>query len=142
MQTINNWKNRITPNKIVSLKYNEIILFGSNGQGQHFGGLARYCYDNFGAKLGVAKGPTGQCYAINTMTSLKEILEQIPAFIIDVTHQRPDHIFYVTLIGCGITGYTPEQIAPMFEWAKNIENVYLPQEFWNVLLNLKTETQL
>lgn len=131
---INN--NRITPGNITELKPNEVILFGSNAQGHHAGGLAKVCYQKFGAVWGVGHGPTGKCYAIDTMSGRSRILEQIPAFIIDVTHERPDHVFYVTLIGCGIAGYTPEQIAPMFEWAKDIENVYLPQEFWEILTKI------
>lgn len=128
----NNWRGRITPENIISLKENDVILFGSNAKGYHVGGLAKICHDKFGAEWGIGYGPTGQCYAIDTMEGLDKIWRQIPAFIIEVTHERPNHIFYVTLIGCGIAGYKPEQISPMFKWAKNIKNVYLPKEFWNL----------
>lgn len=41
--------------------------------------------------------------------------------------------FYVTAIGCGIAGYQPEQIAPMFLKAASLSNVSLPLSFWKVL---------
>lgn len=41
----------------------------------------------------------------------------------------------VTPIGCGIAGYTPEEIAPMLSEAASQPNVYLPISFWKVLRN-------
>ena len=41
--------------------------------------------------------------------------------------------FLVTRIGCGIAGYTPKEIAPMFAKAYSLPNIYLPEEFWEVL---------
>ena len=38
--------------------------------------------------------------------------------------------FFVTPIGCGIAGYNPLQIAPLFEKAIALPNVYLPKLFW------------
>lgn len=35
-------------------------------------------------------------------------------------------------IGCKKAGYTPKQIAPMFERAANLPNVYLPKVFREV----------
>lgn len=35
--------------------------------------------------------------------------------------------------GCGLAGYTPEQIAPLFKDAIDVENIYLPKSFWDVL---------
>ena len=41
--------------------------------------------------------------------------------------------FLVTPIGCGIAGYTPQQIAPLFGRALPLPNVYLPLPFWHHL---------
>lgn len=41
--------------------------------------------------------------------------------------------FLVTPIGCGIAGFAPEEIAPMFSEAASLENVWLPQSFINIL---------
>jgi hypothetical protein len=45
----------------------------------------------------------------------------------------PDHNYLVTAVGCGIAGYTPEDVAPMFMEAASLPNVYLPQCFWDEL---------
>ena len=44
---------------------------------------------------------------------------------------HPELKFLVTEIGCGIAGFTPEDIAPLFRMAidENIENIYLPESF-------------
>ena len=36
-------------------------------------------------------------------------------------------IFLVTRIGCGIAGFTDEEIAPLFEKAHEVENIVLPE---------------
>lgn len=36
-------------------------------------------------------------------------------------------------IGCGIAGFSVEEIAPLFEQAIEVENIYLPERFWMVL---------
>ncbi len=40
--------------------------------------------------------------------------------------QHPDLLFRVTRIGCGIAGFTNEEIAPLFKAAVAMENVSLP----------------
>ena len=42
--------------------------------------------------------------------------------------------FLVTRIGCGIAGFTPAEIAPLFANAVNVENIHLPQDFWEELV--------
>ena len=51
--------------------------------------------------------------------------------------EHPKLKFLVTPIGCGIAGYSPEEIAPMFKEAAALENVYLPISFWKRLMNSK-----
>ena len=36
-------------------------------------------------------------------------------------------------IGCGLAGHTYKDIAPLFKDAMNVENVFLPLNFWRVL---------
>lgn len=43
-------------------------------------------------------------------------------------------LFLVTPIGCGIAGFTPDEIAPLFEEAVSVENIHLPQSFWEELV--------
>ena len=131
--------NRTTPTNITELKENEIFVFGSNAQGDHAGGAAKFAKEKLGAEQGAAKGRTGNCYAIDTMSGLDVIKEQIQPFI-ETAKILPLCNFLVTEIGCGIAGYTAEQIAPLFEEVKAIENIYLPESFWKIILAEKKLT--
>jgi len=42
-------------------------------------------------------------------------------------------VFLIPLVGCGLAGYTPEQIAPLFREFVGVGNVALPIEFINIL---------
>jgi hypothetical protein len=47
---------------------------------------------------------------------------------------HPELTFLVTKIGCGIAGFTPREIAPLFAGAINVPNIHLPMEFWRELV--------
>ena len=47
---------------------------------------------------------------------------------------HPEQTFLVTPIGCGIAGFMPDDIAPLFEKAISVENIHLPQSFWEILV--------
>ena len=87
-----------------------------------------------GAERGVGEGLTGNSYALPTKDAriqtlaLDAIRGHVDTFLI-VARQRPDLRFMVTAIGCGLAGYEPREIAPMFEPALALENVYLPVDF-------------
>lgn len=126
-----------TPEHILQLAPNEIFVFGSNLEGRHGGGAARYAYENFGAEWGVGYGMTGHCYAIPTMHGgVKEIKPYVDEFI-DFAERYQDFRFLVTPIGCGIAGFTPTQIAPLFFKAIHVPNIILPREFYDVLLPME-----
>ena len=44
--------------------------------------------------------------------------------------QHSDQHFLVTRIGCGIAGFSPDEIAPLFAEAAEVENISLPDDFW------------
>ena len=115
---------------ITELEKNEVFVFGSNGYGAHNGGAAATAVHKFGAKMGQAEGLQGQSYAINTMDSEDEMFEQIDRFL-TFAKNHPELKFLVTEIGCGIAGYSPEQIAPHFK--NHSENVGLPDAFIQIL---------
>ena len=123
----------ITPDFITSLKLNEIFVFGSNLRGAHGGGAARIAYEKFGAEWGVGVGRTGQCYAIPTMQGGVETIRPYVEEFIQYALQHTELIFFVTRIGCGIAGFTDEQIAPLFRDAVGIANIALPSEWRNIL---------
>ena len=124
---------RITPNHITELKPNEIFVFGSNLQGYHGGGAARLAMNQWGAVWRQGTGLQGQTYAIPTMQGgIATIRPYIDQFI-KFAQNDPERTFLVTEIGCGIAGFRPADIAPLFKNAINIPNIWLPQRFWEIL---------
>lgn len=122
--------NRVTPNNIQTLEPNEVFVFGSNPQGNHAGGAARFAVEHFGAQMGVGEGIQGQSYAIPTTERLQ--MEDAIMRFCYYAHMHPEKKFLVTQVGCGIVGYAPEDVAPLFKMAIEIENICLPREFWEV----------
>ena len=128
------FKHRITPENISSLKDNEIFVFGSNLAGAHAGGAARVAVVKFGAIMGQGVGLQGQSYAIPTMQGGPDtILPYVEEFI-RFADMHPELTFLVTKIGCGIAGFTPAEIAPLFAGAVNVPNIHLPMDFWRELV--------
>lgn len=123
---------RIASDRIAELDKNEIFVFGSNIQGAHGGGAAWYAHKKFGAEWGVGEGLTGRTYALPTMEGDASMKKAVEHFI-DCAKAHPEFIFLVTAVGCGIAGYTPDEVAPLFREATSLKNVYLPQVFWDVL---------
>ena len=68
----------------------------------------------------------GQCYAIPTMQGGIETIRPYVDEFIEYAKQHPELLFRVTRIGCGIAGFTNEEIAPLFKAAFDMENVSLP----------------
>lgn len=126
-------KKRITPTFISALKTNEIFVFGSNLQGIHAGGAARMARMNFGAVMGNGVGLQGQSYAIPTMQGGTETIRPYVDEFLTFASQHPEMHFLVTPIGCGIAGFEPNDIAPLFKAAKNMENISLPEDFWEII---------
>ena len=124
---------RITPSVVNELEENEIFVFGSNEQGMHLGGAARVAYNKFGAEWGNGEGLQGHSYALPTMEGEKNTQAAVIRFV-ECAKNHPELKFWVTPVGCGIAGYTPEEIAPMFKGAEKLTNVYLPVSFWKVLM--------
>jgi len=116
--------------RIESLGPGEIFVFGSNAQGAHAGGAARFAHERFGAVWGQAEGLQGQSYAIDTMSGL-DVFEEQAARFVAFARDHPELRFLVTEVGCGIASYTPEQVAGFFRGAP--ENVVLPESFVKVL---------
>lgn len=133
---------KVTPEHITSLRPNEIFVFGSNLKGLHAGGAARFALDRFGAQWGNGVGIQGQSYAIPTLTApggysmdmltIPELKKYVDEFL-NFAAQHRDLVFLVTPIGCGIAGFTPQQVAPLFKPALDMDNVTLPQTFIDVL---------
>jgi len=128
-----NHADRITPERIVSLRENEIFVFGSNLEGQHAGGAARIARESFGAIMGQGVGLQGQSYAIPTMQGGVETIKPYVDDFIRYADCHPELTFLVTRIGCGIAGFRDSEIAPLFASAYSLPNIHLPESFWKVL---------
>ena len=117
---------RNTPERITSLGPNEIFVFGSNLQGMHGGGAAYIAYRKFGAIMGQGVGLQGQSYAIPTMQGGVDTIRPYVDEFIAFAKQHPELTFLVTRIGCGIAGFTDDEISPLFSEAHGVENIVLP----------------
>ena len=123
------YNREFTSERISELKENEIFVFGSNLAGSHGGGAARLAYNRFGAIWGQGVGLQGQSYGIPTMHGGVEAIKPYVNEFIAFAKQHPEMKFLVTKIGCGIAGFTIDEIAPLFKDALDVENVILPKEF-------------
>ena len=130
------YNKEFTPERIKNLKPNEIFVFGSNLAGMHGGGAARIAYDRFGAVWGQGVGLQGQSYAIPTMQGGVETIKPYVDEFIAFAKAHPELKFFVTKIGCGIAGFTVEEIAPLFEDAIDLSNVILPESFVEVIQSI------
>lgn len=126
-------KQRIAQDRITELKENEVFVFGSNLEGSHGGGAAAIAAKKFGAIWGQGVGLQGNSYGIPTMHGgIEEIKPYVDEFI-EFAKQHPNLKFLVTRIGCGIAGFTEEEMAPLFADAVSVENIYLPDTFWEII---------
>ena len=119
-------KKRTTPEFITELQPNEIFVFGSNLRGMHGGGAAYIAHRKFGAIMGQGVGLQGQSYAIPTMQGGVETIKPYVDEFIEFAKEHQDLTFLVTRIGCGIAGFTDDEISPLFKAAHEVENIVLP----------------
>lgn len=113
-----------------------IFVFGSNLAGRHGAGAALHAKLCYGAVYGQGEGLQGKSYALPTKDRsiqtlpLESVSQHVEKFL-EFAKSRPDLTFRVTAIGCGLAGYHPKNIAPMFREAPS--NCLLPQEFRHAL---------
>jgi len=129
---------KVTPTNITDLRPWEIFVFGSNLAGKHGGGAALTALKRFGAIMGHSVGFQGQSYALPTKDvnlrtlPISEIRSHVALLRVTAT-KNEDEIFLITAVGCGLAGYTPSDIAPLFRDFLNLPNVSLPSEFIAIL---------
>lgn len=113
-----------------------VFVFGSNVAGRHGKGAALWARQHRGAVYGQGKGLQGNSYAIPTKghrletLSLDDIRIHVGEFLL-FARDHEHMTFQVTPIGCGLAGYQPSQIAPMFKDAP--ANCILHDEFKRAL---------
>lgn len=116
--------------RIERLEPGEIFVFGSNASGAHGAGAAATAVERFGAIWGQGDGLQGQSYGIDTMSGPQVMQGAVQRFL-RFAADHPELRFLVTEIGCGIAGYSPAEVAPLFAGAPG--NVALPERFRAVL---------
>lgn len=127
------YNREFTPEWIKRLNDNEVFVFGSNLGGFHGGGAARVALECFGAVWGQGVGLQGQSYAIPTMHGGVEVIKPYVDEFINFAREHRDKKFLVTPIGCGIAGFTVEEMAPLLADAIDDENIILPESFVKVI---------
>ena len=120
---------RFTPDRVERLSNCEIFVFGSNIEGEHMGGAARFACEKFGAEWGVGDGPTGQCYAIPTMHGGLEDIRPYAEKFIAYAKAHPMNRFLLTRVGCGIAGFKDSDMAQLFEDVLDIPNIAYPRQW-------------
>ena len=137
---------KITPNdfRLLILKENEVIVIPTNMAGRHGAGLARFANLKYGLKYGFDYGLFSKnIFCIPTKDKniktliIEDIKLYVDKFLEYAKSEGVNQIFFVPEMGCGLAGYAPKDIAPLFKNVIdcNIENIYLPNSFWEILLN-------
>lgn len=100
----------------------EVFVFGSNLAGRHGAGAAAAAVRHYGAVYGIGEGLQGRSYGIATKdrairTLPIEVVRANVDVFLDFARSREDLQFFVTRVGCGLAGYTDDEIAPLFAGA-------------------------
>lgn len=110
----------------------QIFVFGSNLAGVHGAGAARAACQLYGAKWGQGYGLSGRSFAIPTKDkqietlSLSDIEDFVMAFATKLFDKSRQYFF--TRVGCGLAGYSDDQIAPIFaEHFRDAKNIDIPE---------------
>jgi len=105
---------------ITRLEPNQVFVFGSNYDGIHGAGAAKFAR-GWGAKMGQATGRMGQTYAIVTkdlhtgeFVGWQKVKEQFSEFIIHAEANK-NYEFLLTPIGTGLAGAKIEDLESLLE---------------------------
>ncbi len=118
-------------------------MFGSNLAGRHGKGAALDALKYHGAIYGQGFGEQGRSYGIptkdaNICTLPLDTIRQYVNLFLEEARNSPEKTYRLTPIGCGLAGYTPESIAPLFD--NYPPNVLLPKEFIEVEKSNRSES--
>lgn len=112
-----------------------VYVFGSNTAGIHGKGAALEALTWYGARYGQGEGLMGQSYGIPTKDAklhvlpLSTIYDAIERFL--AWRESSGRVCYVTPVGCGLAGYLPAKIAPLFN---GLRHAWVPDCWYPFLL--------
>lgn len=120
------------------MEKSQIIVISTNFFGFNSTITAYHALKNFGAVYNIGFGHKGRTFAIPTKDwGVNKLPIEVIQFYVDrfiaYAKTKPNLKFLVTKIGCGLAGYTVQNIAPLFEKALGIDNIILPKEFYDEL---------
>ncbi len=121
---------RCTPTKIVTLRNNQLFVFGTDCKGSQKHGAAGLAAKSFGAKVGVVDGPTGMCYALPTMGFTEQDLTNAVERFEQYVRTNMKYTYLVTAVGCGHARFDVTKVANMF---KGLTCVGLDRPAWNAM---------
>ena len=110
--------------------HKNVFVFGSNKDGRHGKGAAKFAALNCGAIFGQGEGLQGSSYAIPTKghnlvyMDWREIEPGIDTFL-KFAAQNPDTVFHLTPIGCGLAGKKVQDLLQILAARRVPENVVL-----------------
>jgi hypothetical protein len=115
----------------VMKRRNAVFVFGSNTKGIHGAGAANAALKYYGAIYGQGTGLQGRSYAIAT---LDEQLEQLTLTQLEVNIVafltfallNPNTTFALTRIGCGLAGFTDDQLIEILSNYNIPTNIEMP----------------
>ena len=114
-----------------------VFVFGSNLAGRHGKGAALYAKQYYGAIYGQGIGRQGNSYAVPTKDSnlkplsLDEIYRHIGTFVAYANH-NPDDMFMLTPIGCGLAGYSRQELYSLLKQFDVPPNVLFTKEWFSL----------
>jgi exodeoxyribonuclease-5 len=139
--------------KVTKLAPNQIFVFGSNPEGRHGAGAAKYAKDNFGAMYGQGEGLQGQSYALptkdlrikenNSLKSIspKQIISSIKK-LYNLANSSYKEFLVSDYSGTNLNGYTGQEMADMFIAAGPIPNNIVFHENFDKLITTQPSTSV
>lgn len=115
--------------RVTELKENEILVVGTNRNGEHYGGAAAQAHRDFGLDWGVSEGMSGQTYAFPTLSRQMRpynwsVLCSGRDILYWTARNNPGKTFLLTPVGTGIAGIDRAVIEKLFrKLPSNIKKV-------------------
>jgi hypothetical protein len=133
---------------------NLIFVFGSNIEGIHGAGAAKFAHEHLGAKIGIAEGFTGQTYALPTKSLTRNNIDVDQKFIVEksiehflqsvLINMHSDQTYILSAIGTGLSELSADYIVnTLFKYISMMEEslrevikqfVIFPSEFKEEML--------
>lgn len=144
LKYIFNNKIKLYKNKITTINKNQIFVFGSNTEGRHGKGAAKFALDYCGAKYGKSMGLQGNSYAIITKDLTKkvqpsikqdDIIKQIKTLYEYAKNEGANYEFIIPYSANSenLNFYDPQDMADMFSLYPIPINIKFEYDFFKLM---------